>query len=160
MPSRSLGIDEVFALVQVCQHRLHCSDCCWLWQGRISKHGYGQVRYEGAYRQAHRLIYELRHKVRLTVIEHICHHCDNPGCCNWNHLFKGSAADNRRDAQRKGRLPRGSQQSQAKMTEEKVIKARQLYKTGEYTQYKLAQMFSISESVMQRILVKEDWSHA
>jgi hypothetical protein len=35
---------------------------------------------------------------------HACHRCDNTFCINPDHLFVGTAADNRRDAQAKGRL--------------------------------------------------------
>ena len=34
-----------------------------------------------------------------------CHRCDRPGCINPDHVFIGTATDNRRDSIKKGRIP-------------------------------------------------------
>lgn len=36
----------------------------------------------------------------------ICHHCDNPPCVRPDHLFSGTALENNRDCNAKGRRPR------------------------------------------------------
>ncbi|MEU7855165.1 HNH endonuclease [Nonomuraea sp. NPDC049141] len=41
--------------------------------------------------------------VELTSEVVVCHHCDNPPCCNPGHLFLGSYADNTADMVQKGR---------------------------------------------------------
>ena len=34
----------------------------------------------------------------------LCHHCDNPRCVNFEHIFVGTQRDNIHDAMAKGRL--------------------------------------------------------
>lgn len=51
---------------------------------------------------AHRMAYILTHGP--VPVEHdVCHHCDNPPCCNPAHLFDGSRSENMQDCVAKGR---------------------------------------------------------
>lgn len=63
---------------------------------------------------------------------------------------------------RKGK-PRPSQQgerhSRAKMTEAKVIEARELYATGAWTYRKLSMRFNISDRSMSCIINHKAWKH-
>ena len=77
-------------------------DACWPWTGRFSRGGYGAHIYGLG---AHRYAYQFAHGVERRGIAglQICHTCDNPPCCNPNHLWLGTAFDNMRDAVRKQR---------------------------------------------------------
>src|SRR5690242_15056230 len=77
---------------------------CWLWIGHTAK-GYGQMRWRGKVRYAHRIAWELATGTMPTSDVMVCHHCDTPTCVNPDHLFLGTNADNMRDAGAKGRLP-------------------------------------------------------
>jgi hypothetical protein len=71
---------------------------CWPWRGvRSSKKGseYGILIYRGNRFYAHRLALTYsRHKsVKLWAL----HKCDNPPCCNPDHLYEGTPLDNVRD---------------------------------------------------------------
>ena len=52
------------------------------------------------------------------ISEGLCvlHRCDNPGCCNPNHLFVGTQRRNIEDRDSKGRQARGEKQHLAKLT--------------------------------------------
>jgi len=78
---------------------------CWEWAGTRTDKGYGKLKIKGKYVRAHRLSY-LLHYGEIASGLYVCHHCDNPGCVNPQHLFLGDAADNAADMVKKGRKPR------------------------------------------------------
>lgn len=75
---------------------------CWNWNGERNSNGYGKISNTSGFRLAHRLAHNIwvGPPGRLLV----CHHCDNPPCCNPDHLFRGTHLDNIRDAAAKGRM--------------------------------------------------------
>ena len=83
-------------------HVDHSWDGCWEWTGGKNGDGYGVIR--GDERRillAHRLSFVM-HKEDLEAREVVMHSCDNPGCVNPDHLFKGSQGQNNKDAWDKG----------------------------------------------------------
>jgi hypothetical protein len=78
---------------------------CWEWQGSRDGQGYGLIGLAYGRFRVHRLFYEL-FLGTITYIERflqVCHKCDNPPCCNPDHLFLGTAKDNYHDAVKKER---------------------------------------------------------
>lgn len=86
---------------------------CWLWDGVAGPKGYGYMTTRELGKST-----SLSTHVSLLLVDRpvprgmsACHHCDNPSCVNPDHLFIGTARDNKDDQIRKGRLwfnPRGT----------------------------------------------------
>lgn len=74
---------------------------CIAWTG-YTNGGYGQLMVGGRTYRAHRLAWELEHGPIPDGLL-VCHTCDNPSCCNVDHLFLGTDLDNNRDKERKRR---------------------------------------------------------
>ena len=94
---------------------------CWEWQGHRNKDGYGTIWKGTSMALTHRALWE---EVNGPIPEGllVLHTCDNPPCCNPEHLFLGTQADNNADMVAKGRhrpCP-GEKSGGAKLTWEKV----------------------------------------
>lgn len=134
---------------------------CWLWTGSYSSMGYGQLSVmvgDEGYKKvgAHRLSWML-HRGSIPDGMHLCHKCDNPACCNPDHLFLGTHADNMRDASEKGKFlwkagredknPRGEAHPRHKLTFEDAEVIRASMDTGRA----LAKRFSVSEALISMV---------
>lgn len=104
--------------------RRGCAEC-WPWTAAKTERGYGRLTAgRGVNLKAPRVAYALEHRASPGTFD-VCHECDNPECCNPDHLFLGKAADNVRDAVDKGRnaappIHVGDAHPQAKLTEGRV----------------------------------------
>lgn len=91
-------------------------DDCWEWQGSRNEYGYGGFREDAPTLRlwkAHRVAFMLTTGLALTSDDHICHYCDNPPCCNPNHLYLGDYRTNTADKMSKGRQSRGEARGRA-----------------------------------------------
>lgn len=79
---------------------------CWLWTGGTNRQGYGKSNVGKQKMLSHRAAWIVTHGP-IPAGMSVCHRCDVPACCNPDHLFLGTAADNVADRDRKGRTARG-----------------------------------------------------
>jgi len=133
-------------------------DECWNWLCGTQSKGYGSVCIgNGTTALAHRVAFEISSGYRIPEGLCVMHKCDNRLCCNPYHLKLGTIADNNRDSIRKGRNARGERNGRSKLTEKQVIEIRDLYKTGKYSQSKIALMYSVSPRSISGITREDYW---
>ncbi len=135
-------------------------DDCWEWTAWKNNKGYGQISYQGKLQLAHRFSWKLANEDppgEMCVL----HRCDNPLCVNPNHLFLGTQKDNMQDKKRKRRTAsqKGTENGKAKLTEENVLRIRELYSTGNYYQRELAVKYKVSRSQIKEIVNRKQWRH-
>lgn len=75
---------------------------CWIWKGCRNWANYGTMRKNGKNAFTHRIAWEI-YKGEIPKGLFVLHRCDNPPCCNPEHLFLGTPQDNSRDMTAKGR---------------------------------------------------------
>ena len=140
---------------------------CIEWVGHRHRGGHGMImvgsKREGTKRMAytHRVAWELAHGP-IPVGMCVCHRCDNPPCCNPDHLFLGSQADNVADMIAKGRnrskSPRGEDNKRAIVTEQQVREIRFRYACGHVTLDALGNEFGMTRSGIWRIVKRKSWA--
>jgi hypothetical protein len=87
----------------------------------------------------------------------VCHHCDNPPCCEPSHLFLGTSAENGQDMVNKGRSTYGEKNPRAKLTEADVLEIREM--AGSMTQRKIGNLFGINDSTVCMIISGKRWGY-
>lgn len=128
---------------------------CWIWRGGKDRKGYGKTTWPTKRNvHTHVLAWFLTHG--KWPMQCILHHCDNPPCCNPEHLFEGTHRDNAQDRQRKERSNTwkisGENNYHASVTNQQAAEIRLLYASGHYSQYALARMYATSRNVVYCIV--------
>ncbi len=140
-------------------------DDCWEWTGRRDPNGYGRLDARLIFGQrarpylAHRISYMLTNGPISEQLS-VCHKCDNPPCCNPNHLFLGTQTENNADMDSKGRrtLPkvrRGSDINTSRLSEHQVLEIL----ASKLSNKELAGKYGVSGTAIGKIRKGENWSH-
>jgi hypothetical protein len=142
---------------------------CWNWIGYLDRHGYGKFStvISGRVRtlRPHRHAWLLVHGEILTPTIFLLHLCDNPRCCNPDHLKPGTQKENIRDAIEKGRfrIPesprlRGEGQVSAILREADISFIR-AHGRGRLSQQTLAVAFGVSINTIRAVVYRRTWAH-
>ena len=150
---------------------------CWIWMGALSSKGYGSIRISKKTYIASRVSFVI---YKGTIPNGLCilHSCDIPSCVNPDHLRLGTHFENIQDMiskkrdvwsnfskknnlkilfskMRKGKNL-GSNNSNAKFSEENILKIRSLRKEG-INQTQIAKMFCTTQNRISEIVNRKTW---
>jgi hypothetical protein len=135
---------------------------CWGWSGGCFGNGRPAISVSGRNYLAYRVSW-LIHNGSIGARRLICHSCDNPKCCNPEHLFEGTSKDNVDDMYSKGRenRPRGENAPTSKLTTEQVLQIRAEYQKGKwgFGAVMIGKRFGIGPKSVLGIINREYWKH-
>ena len=121
------------------------SDECWPWNGATAGGGYGVFGFKAKSMRAIRAVME--------VFDERCvlHKCDNPICCNPDHLYAGTYSQNTQDMILRGRRRNqsGENAPRATLTNQQAATIKSLL--GQVRQVDLAEKFNVKRCVIADI---------
>ncbi len=128
---------------------------CWPWIGCVSPAGYGRFSINNKAQNSNRIAYELHHGARPDKF--VLHHCDNPRCCNPNHLFLGTQTDNCIDMRNKGRGrgPKGEKNFSHKLKESNIPNIRSDTRSASV----IAKDYGVTKAAITHAKSRRTWKH-
>ena len=121
-----------------------------------NKDGYGRVKVAGKMCVAHKLVYQhFNGPVQKGCC--VCHTCDNPPCCNINHLFTATHQENMKDSVMKNRRyrPMGEVNYNHILTEDDIRNIR----SDSRPTVELAKEYKTCGSNIRMIKRCDSWKH-
>lgn len=143
--------DDLWQRVDITQN----ADECWEWLGHTGTGGYGSIRFQGTVWRTHRLAYYLH--TGLAPSQDVLHSCDNPRCCNPNHLREGDDQDNTNDKVSRLRHRFGERHRCAKLTNAEVREIKIALRDKTATQKELSEQYHISGDIIAGINKGKIW---
>lgn len=123
---------------------------CWEWQHSKDTRGYGRININGTYWRSHRYSY---HYYKGDIGQmNVLHKCDNPQCCNPDHLFLGNVYENAIDMLKKGRG------GKTKLTVENVFEIRELAAL-EIPRIVISEYLGIKRRTVDNVINGKRWGH-
>lgn len=140
---------------------IRSNDECWLWKRYTDSDGYGRTKlFYNIFKKtgAHQISWILSGNDIPTGLL-IRHKCNNPKCCNPNHLDIGTAKDNALDCINSNRTMIGSKNPSSKLTEKQVREIKSQLSNGKKLGAKLAKQYGVSKVVICDIKHNKTWRH-
>ena len=126
---------------------------CRIWTGSKSLRGYGQFKAEDQNVSAHRFAWELANNCKVPEGKMILHTCDNPSCCNKDHLYCGTHTDNMRDRQQRYSVKPGTASWMAKLHGGEIWLIRRILAANIVPQWYIAKMFNVDQTTISLIKI-------
>ena len=128
-------------------------DECWEWQAHLDDSGYGRAHIGhkqpvSREQRTHRISWCLDHPRQSTGDSLVLHSCDNPPCCNPNHLSLGTFAENIRQMVERGGHARGDAHPQVRFSDKEVVDAVAAHWDGE-SQRSVAKRLGVSRTTIK-----------
>jgi predicted DNA-binding protein (UPF0251 family) len=146
---------------------------CFIWSGKINNSNYGVFKYcknnTPKSMMAHRVAFEISTGILIPDGKIVMHKCDNPPCCNPDHLKLGTNLDNIEDRNNKGRqasgkriienrkTASGEKSGMSKLTWKEIYEIRHKHDYENITQDKLSEIFKVSQSTILCIIKNKTW---
>ncbi len=127
---------------------------CLEWTGLKTSKGYGLTSAYDKLWRTHRLALHLE-GIDVTG-HHVLHSCDNPRCCNPEHLRTGTAVENSADMTSRRRNPIGEDRHNAKLTEQQVIEIRAI---SGMRRVDIGKRYGIARGTVNDIVNRRSWKH-
>ena len=126
---------------------------CWNWAGALNEKGYGLINVNKRARRVHRLAYAAAKGAIPTGLM-VCHTCDNPRCFNPDHLFIGTALDNNRDRENKGRGAdrHGERHPGVKLSDAEVLEIQHLGVTTTLRHREIAARYGVTRARISQLM--------
>jgi hypothetical protein len=149
---------------------------CWHLTAGIWARGYGAFSFRGGQIKSHRLSW-LAFVGRIPKeTPFVLHKCDVRVCCNPEHLFLGTYADNAHDMCEKGRhntargddhylrkfperVRRGEQIKHSVLTEDLVLEIRRRHAAGGVKGCDLAKEYEVTTGTISMVINRKIWTH-
>lgn len=127
---------------------------CWLWERAKNSEGYGYLWNKTSCERVHRISYKL-FKEDIPINKVVMHNCDNPSCCNPEHLIIGTRGENNTDRALKNRNrdQDGENNNIAKLT---WVKVRRIRKSN-LSRSQLAKIYCVSRQCIDKIINNKSW---
>lgn len=145
---------EKLSVHDVWESRIEKTESCWLWRGQIGTYGYGYISLNGKPTLAHRFVYEqLVGPIPQGL--YLLHSCDTPACVNPDHLRCGTQKENIQDAVDRGRIEKGEDRYNAKLTETDI---RAIRADGRPKAH-IARDYGVTRALIRGIQAGRRWKH-
>lgn len=131
---------------------------CFEWQRGKNAKGYGWIFVEGKCQYTHRTMLEIKLRRKLEPGEIVLHSCDNPPCCNPEHLIVGDLYANIADAVGKGRHNTRIRSKRPQLTCEQVVQIRLALRSG-HGIFAIAMRFNRGEQTIRDIRSWKTWKN-